>query len=57
MNDYWYNVRTHEIEKGPQSGWKELIGPYASQEEAEHALEKVRMNNEKADAAEEEDDY
>ncbi|MDO5751693.1 SPOR domain-containing protein [Arthrobacter sp.] len=56
MAQYWYNVETHEVEKNAQSGWKSLIGPYDSREEAEAALTKVRERNEAADAFDEEDD-
>ncbi len=56
MAQYWYNVETHEVEKDAQSGWKSLIGPYDSREEAEAALAKVRERNEAADAYEEDDD-
>ncbi|WP_207344222.1 SPOR domain-containing protein [Arthrobacter sp. E3] len=56
MAQYWYNVETHEVEKNAQSGWKSLIGPYDSREEAEAALAKVRERNEVADAFDEEDD-
>ncbi len=55
MAQYWYNVETHEVEKNAQSGWKSLIGPYDSHEEAEAALAKVRERNEIADALDEED--
>jgi len=56
MPQYWYNVETHEVEVNAQSGWRSLIGPYETREEAEAALEKVRQRNEAADAADEEDD-
>ncbi|WP_154605268.1 MULTISPECIES: SPOR domain-containing protein [Arthrobacter] len=56
MPQYWYNVQTHEVEVDAQSGWKSLIGPYETRADAEAALEKVRRNNEAADAAEDEDD-
>lgn len=56
MAHYWYNVETHGVEKDAQSGWKSLIGPYDSREEAEAALAKVRERNEAADAYEEDDD-
>ncbi|MDY6055546.1 SPOR domain-containing protein [Micrococcus sp.] len=54
--EYWFNVRTHEVEVGAQSDWKELLGPYATRQEAQAALERVRANNEAADAQDEEDD-
>lgn len=56
MAQYWYNVETHKVEKNAQSGWKSLIGPYDSREEAEAALAKVRERNEVADAFDDEDD-
>ena len=56
MAQYWYNVETHEVEKDAQSGWKSLIGPYDSREEAEAAPAKVRERNEAADAYDEDDD-
>lgn len=55
MTQYWYNVTTNQVEKDAQSGWKELIGPYDSHEEAESALDKVRQRNEVADALDEDD--
>ena len=42
MPEYWYNVNTHEIEEDAMSDWSQLIGPYKTREEAEHALEKVK---------------
>lgn len=56
MAQYWYNVETHEVEKDAQSGWKQLIGPYETREEAEQALAKVRERNEIADAMDEDED-
>lgn len=56
MTRYWYNVATHEVEEGPQSGWKQLIGPYATRADAEQALALVKERNERADALDEEDD-
>jgi hypothetical protein len=46
MTEYWYNVNTHEIEEDAMSDWSQLIGPYKTREEAEHALEKVKARNE-----------
>lgn len=58
MAQYWYNVETHAVEKDAQSGWKSLIGPYETAEEAEQALAKVQERNAAADAldADESDD-
>ncbi|WP_434994665.1 SPOR domain-containing protein [Arthrobacter sp. Ld5] len=46
MTEYWFNVRTHEVEEDRQSDWSQLIGPYATRAEAEKALEKVQQRNE-----------
>ncbi|WP_427017187.1 SPOR domain-containing protein [Pseudarthrobacter sp. P1] len=50
MGQFWYNVKTHEVEEDAMSDWTQLIGPYDSREEAEAALEKVRKRNEAWDA-------
>ncbi|UIK89685.1 SPOR domain-containing protein [Arthrobacter polaris] len=55
MSQYWFNVRTHEVEKDAQSGWQSLIGPYESRAEAEQALAKVRERNDMADALDEDE--
>jgi hypothetical protein len=46
MSEYWYNIKTHEVEEDRLSDWSQLIGPYKTRKEAEHALEKVRARNE-----------
>ena len=53
MTEYWFNVRTHEVEEDRQSDWSQLIGPYATRAEAERALEKVQQRN---DAWDKDDD-
>lgn len=45
MSEYWFNVRTHEVEVDAQSDWSQLIGPYETRAEAEKALEKVEQRN------------
>ncbi|WP_107503826.1 SPOR domain-containing protein [Arthrobacter sp. ERGS1:01] len=45
MPQFWYNVNTHQIEEDAQSGWRELIGPYDTREEAQTALDKVQERN------------
>ena len=50
VTEYWYNVKTHEIEEDAMSDWSQLIGPYKTREEAEHALEKVKARNDAWDA-------
>ena len=53
MTEFWFNVRTHEVEEDRQSDWSQLIGPYATRAEAEKALEKVQQRN---DAWDKDDD-
>ncbi|BCW58388.1 hypothetical protein J2790_004288 [Paenarthrobacter nicotinovorans] len=53
MTEYWYNVKTHQIEEDAMSDWSQLIGPYKTREEAEHALEKVKARNDAWDAQDE----
>ncbi|OSM43903.1 hypothetical protein [Nesterenkonia sp. PF2B19] len=53
---YWYNVRTGEVEQGAQSSWKHLLGPYDSHTEAARAMEKVRANNERWDESDSAED-
>ena len=36
--EYYFNTRTHEVERGKQSDWEFLLGPYATAEEAAKAL-------------------
>ena len=36
---FWYNPTTGEVEEGRQSPWTDRMGPYATREEAQHALE------------------
>ncbi|SEQ98098.1 hypothetical protein SAMN05444745_11512 [Arthrobacter sp. OV608] len=55
MTEYWYNIKTHEVEEDRLSDWSQLIGPYKTREEAEHALEKVRARNEAWDKQDDDD--
>lgn len=45
MPQFWYNVKTHQVEEDAQSDWTSLIGPYNSRAEAENALAKVQERN------------
>jgi ribosomal protein S16 len=36
---YWYNTVTGEVEEGRQSSWTRRLGPYATREEAQRAVE------------------
>lgn len=49
--EWYYNLETHEVEKGLVSDWTRRIGPYASREEAEHALEIAAGRNASWDEA------
>jgi hypothetical protein len=44
---YWYNMKTGEVEKGYVSSVVDRVGPFETHEEAEHALEKLRANSAK----------
>ena len=44
--EYWFNTRTRMVEKGRQSSWEHLMGPYATFEEAAGALEIAQHRNE-----------
>lgn len=50
MTEYWYNLSTGQVEHGPQSSWKHLLGPYKTHAEAAQALEKVQQRNEEWEA-------
>ncbi|MCK6090080.1 SPOR domain-containing protein [Micrococcus endophyticus] len=56
-SEYWYNVRTQQVEEGAQSDWSQLLGPFGTREEAQSAMSRVQANNEAADAADERDDH
>ena len=55
-SEFWYNVNTHQVEVGAQSDWSQLLGPFGTREEAQAAMDRVRANNETADAWDERDD-
>ncbi|MGO4691654.1 SPOR domain-containing protein [Glaciibacter sp. 2TAF33] len=54
-HQFWYNMHTGGVEQGFQSPSVDRVGPFATYEEATHALEKLRENSAKwaeEDAAE-----
>lgn len=53
---YWYNIASGQVEKGPQSDWSKLLGPYSTQAEAQEAMAKVQARNEAWDEQDEEDE-
>ena len=55
-HQFWYNMRTGAVEQGMQSPSSERVGPFATREEAAHALEKLRANSAKWAEEEAEDD-
>lgn len=46
MTDFYYNLDTKSVEEGPQSPGNELMGPYATREEAQRALANAAARNE-----------
>ena len=53
---YYYNPATGEVTQGKEAAWDNRMGPYATREEAEHAIEIARARTKAADAADKEDD-
>lgn len=55
---FYYNLSTGSVEEGRQSSGTELMGPYATRQEAERALQTASARNEKwEDADEDWEDY
>ena len=47
---YWFNVATGQVETEETRGrGEDLMGPYATEEEASHALELARQRTERWD--------
>jgi hypothetical protein len=44
---YWYNMNTQAVEQGYASPSADRVGPFATQSEAAHALEKLRENSQR----------
>ncbi|WP_221584475.1 SPOR domain-containing protein [Microbacterium sp. G2-8] len=42
-DSYWYNLRTGEVEHGPESPALDRAGPFDTAEEAAHAPELLRQ--------------
>lgn len=48
---YWFNVNTGAVEQGEETNPKsDMLGPYATEEEARNALESAHARSEKWDA-------
>ena len=43
--EYYFNTKTQMVEKGRQSSWEHLMGPYDSQEDAANAMEIARKRS------------
>ena len=48
--DWWFNLRTQQVEQGLGVPNSERLGPYASREEAEGALGRMHARTEAFDA-------
>jgi len=48
--EYYFNTSTHMVEKGRQSSWEHLMGPYDTPEEAAKALETAAKKSQAWDA-------
>jgi hypothetical protein len=44
---YWYNMKTGEVEKGYVSSVVDRVGPFETHAEAEKALDTLRSNSAK----------
>lgn len=43
-NQWWYNLKTGEVEKGFESPSANRAGPFATRDEAAHAMDKLHEN-------------
>lgn len=53
-DQWWFNLRTLQVEQGPGAPNAERMGPYASRQEADEALERARARTEAWDSEDEE---
>ncbi len=54
---YFYSLKTHSVVTAENGGRAaDRLGPFATREEAEQALERVRQRNEAADAQDEDEE-
>ncbi|MDO5618435.1 SPOR domain-containing protein [Kocuria sp.] len=47
--EFWYNLKTGEVEVGAQSDYSQLMGPYTSREDAQRALQTAAENTKRWD--------
>ncbi|MFC8923975.1 SPOR domain-containing protein [Cellulosimicrobium sp. NPDC057127] len=52
QDQYYFDTRTGEVHRGPSGSWSHRMGPYATREEAERALQTA---HERSEAWDEED--
>jgi len=50
-DQWWYNLRTQRVERGPGAPNAERMGPYTTEQEAALAMERARARTEAWDAA------
>lgn len=50
--NWYYDLATGEVSQGPVPHWENRMGPYATKDEALHALSKAKERNAIADAHE-----
>lgn len=53
-SEFYYNLNDGTVEEGRQSHGSELMGPYATREEAQQALKSAAARNEKWEDEDEE---
>lgn len=56
MASYWYCLRHGAVEDESGCALTDRLGPYATREEAQHALESARRRTEEEDARDRADD-
>lgn len=53
MTEFFYNIETKRVERGRQSPGEQLMGPYATEDEAQQALKTAADRNAAWDAEDE----
>lgn len=49
MGDFWFNIKTRQVEEGHQSDSSDLMGPYPTREAAASALATAKERTEEWD--------
>jgi hypothetical protein len=50
LEEWWFNLRTQQVELGQGDPNAERLGPYATREEAQGVLDRMHQRNEAFDA-------